>query len=64
MSDQKLYKTMTIHQLLDELDIIECFGNPGHKICYGEITKKQKSPYAALAIEGSALVKIARNSGV
>ena len=56
MSDQKLYKTMTIHQLLDELDIIECFGNPGHKICYGEITKKQKSPYAALAIEGSALV--------
>ncbi len=56
MNDQKLYKTMTMHELLDELDIIECFGRPGHKTHYGEITKKQKSLYAALGIEAPALV--------
>lgn len=28
MSEQKLYKTMTMQELLDELDIIECFGHP------------------------------------
>jgi len=56
MSDQKLYKTMTMHELLDELDIIECFGYPGHKIHFGEITKKQKSLYAALGVEDPSLV--------
>lgn len=56
MSDQKLYKTMTMHELLDELDIIECFGYPGHRIHFGEITKKQKSLYTALGVEDPSLV--------
>jgi len=41
MSDQKLYTTMTMHELLDELDVIECFEHPGHKLHVGEITKNK-----------------------
>jgi len=56
MSDEKLYKTMTMHDLLDELDIIECFSHPGHRVQFGEITKKQKSLYASLGVQDPALV--------
>ncbi len=56
MSDQKLYKTMTMQELLDELDVIECFGHPGHRVQCGEITKKQKALYAALGVEAPSLV--------
>ena len=56
MSDKKLYKTMTMHDLLDELDIIECFGHPGHRLHFGEITAKQKSLYAALGVEDPSLL--------
>ena len=56
MSDQKLYKTMTMHELLDELDIIECFGYPDNRVQFGEITKKQQSFYAALGVEAPALL--------
>ena len=56
MSDQKLYRTMTMDDLLDELDIIECFGHPGHRVEFGEITNKQKSLYAALGVKDPTLV--------
>lgn len=56
MSDQKLYKSMTLHELLDELDVIECFEHPGHRVQCGEITKKQKSLYSALGVEIPSLV--------
>lgn len=53
VSDQKLYKTMALHDLLNELDIIECFGHLSHKLYFGEVTKKQKSLFAALGVEDS-----------
>lgn len=56
MSDQKLYKTMTMQELLDEFDVIECFEHPGHKLHFGEITKKQKSLYTAMGVEVPSLV--------
>ena len=56
MSDQKLYKTMTMNEVLDEFDVIECFEHPGHKLHFGEITKKQKSLYTAMGVEAPALV--------
>jgi len=56
MSDQKLYKTMTMDDLLDKLDIIECFRHPGHRLQFGKITKKQKSLYAALGVKEPSLV--------
>ena len=36
MSDQKLYKTMTMQELIDDLDIIECFGHSGHRTHCGD----------------------------
>jgi len=50
MQDANLFKKYTMHELLDELDIIECFEYPGYKRRIGEVTKKQIELYEALAI--------------
>ena len=50
MSDQGLYKTYTMQQLLDELDVIECFEQPGCAMRIGEITKKQEALYHKLDV--------------
>jgi hypothetical protein len=51
MSENNLYKDYTMHELLDSLDLIECFEHPGHRPQIGEITKKQKELYKALGVE-------------
>ena len=51
MSDQKLYKKYTMQELLDELDVIECFEQPGKNIRIGEMTKKQEDLYRKLGVE-------------
>ena len=56
MHDAKLYKTYTLHDVLDELDIIECYAHPGHRLQVGEITNKQKFLYEALGVESPSLV--------
>lgn len=43
MGDHNLYKDYTLQGLLDELDIIELFKQPGKKPRVGEITKKQQT---------------------
>ena len=40
-----VYKQYTIRELLDELDIIERFEQPGKKYHIGEMTKKQLELY-------------------
>jgi len=45
MRDNKLYKIYTLHGLLDELDVIERFEQPGKKHHIGEMTKKQLEIY-------------------
>ena len=50
MHDQGLYKTYTLTQLLDELDVIECYSYPGHIEKTGEMTKKQKELYEAFGV--------------
>jgi len=30
-----------MQELLDEIDVIECFEYPGHELRIGEVTKKQ-----------------------
>lgn len=45
MSEKGMLKDYTLHEVLDELDVIECFEQPGHRATIGEITKKQKSLY-------------------
>jgi hypothetical protein len=36
--------------LLDQFDVIECFGRPGKDLRVGEITKKQKELYNILGV--------------
>jgi transposase len=51
MSDKDLFKNYTTQELLDELDIIECFEQPGRKRRIGEMTKKQVDLYACLGVD-------------
>ena len=50
MNEQGLYKHYTLHELLDELDVIEFFEQPGHTARIGEITQKQKNLYSAFGV--------------
>jgi transposase len=50
MNDKGMFKEHTIHELLDDLDVIECFEHPGHAAQVGEITKKQKALFASLGV--------------
>ena len=46
-----LYKHYTLHQLLDQLDVIECFENADRSLRMGELLKKQVEIYESLDIE-------------
>lgn len=56
MQEQGLYKSYTLQQLLDKLDVIECFSYPGHKFRVGEVLEKQKDLYIKLGVEPPALL--------
>lgn len=45
MTDNDLFKQYTLQGLLDELDIIECFSEPGRAPFIGEILQKQRQIY-------------------
>lgn len=51
MSEQGLYKSYTMQELLDDLDVIECFEQPGCALRVGEVTKKQERLYKSLGIK-------------
>lgn len=51
MSEKGLYQSYTMQGLLDELDIIESFEQPGSALRVGEVTKKQAELYRALGVE-------------
>lgn len=51
MKTSKLYNKYTMSQMLDKLDVIECFDNSGHNLRIGEILTKQKDIYKALGVE-------------
>lgn len=51
MEKNGLFKKYTLQGLLDEVDIIECFTQPGKATQVGEVTKKQKEIYEALGVE-------------
>ena len=51
MQNQGLYKDYTMQQMLDKLDVIECFEYPGHERYIGEILEKQKALYIKLGVE-------------
>jgi transposase len=50
MYEKELYKNYTMQELLDELDVIEAFENPGSALRVGEVTKKQSQLYNTLGV--------------
>ena len=50
MNSHQLFKNYTMQELLDELDVIERFEQPGRKCRIGEMTKKQMSLYEFLEV--------------
>ena len=51
MSDNQLFKSYTMQELLDELDVIERFEQPGRRHRIGEMTKKQVDIYKYLGVD-------------
>jgi len=51
IQEQSLYGKYTMEQLLDKLDIIECFEYPGEKMRVKEVLQKQHDLFVALGVE-------------
>ena len=54
MDKAGLFKSYTMQELFDELDVIEKYQQPGSKAYYGELTDKQRKIYTALGISPPA----------
>ena len=54
MQESKLFKDYTLQEILDQLDVIECFEVPGQQRQVGEITKRQMDLYAKLGLSPPA----------
>lgn len=50
MQEARIFQNYTLQALLDKLDIIECFENPGYDLRVGEVLTKQKQIYESLGI--------------
>lgn len=55
MQENNLFQKYTLQGLLDELDVIECFEQPGYKRHWGEMTKKQIELYTAMGVTPPSL---------
>lgn len=51
MDKAGLFKSYTMQELFDELDVIEQYELPGEAAYFGEITNKQRDLYTALGVE-------------
>ncbi len=51
MNNHLLYKNYSPQEIIDELDMIERFEQPGRKYHVGELTKKQNDLYAMFGVE-------------
>jgi transposase len=54
MQDKNLFKNYTMQELFDELDVIECFEQPGHELRTSEVTKRQIELYEAMGFSSPA----------
>ncbi len=50
MQGNNLFKKYTMQEVLDELDVIECFEVPGRQLQVGETTKRQRELYSQLGV--------------
>ncbi len=51
MHDKGLFKDYTLQGVLDELDVIDCYEQPGCALRFGEITKRQQSLYESFNVD-------------
>ena len=51
MDEKRLFSKYSIQELLDELDIIELYQQPGNRAHIGEITGKQQALYEAMGVK-------------
>lgn len=51
MQENNLFRDYTLQSLLDKLDVIECYEQPGQAVRVGEILEKQKRIYKNLGVE-------------
>ena len=51
MKENGLFAQYTLHELLDELDVIECFVEPGKTPIQGEVLKKQEDLFRKLGVK-------------
>lgn len=51
MEENGLFAQYTLHELLDELDVIECFMEPGKAPIQGEVLKKQEDLFRKLGVK-------------
>lgn len=51
MKESDLYKSYILHQLLDKLDVIECFEETLHSLRIGELLNKQAKIYEDLGVK-------------
>ena len=61
MEEVGLFSKYTMHELLDELDVIECFVEPGKAPIQGEVLKKQEQIYRDLGV--TPLLATSENKG-
>lgn len=54
MHETGMFQKYTFQTLLDKIDMIECFENPGYELRVGEVLSKQKQIYEALGINPPA----------
>jgi hypothetical protein len=50
MQEGNLFKDYTLQEVLDELDVIECFEVPGQRLVGGEMTQRQMDLYTKLGV--------------
>ncbi len=50
METADLFSKYTLHEVLDELDVIECYLEPGKAPVQGEVLKKQEELYRSLGV--------------
>ena len=50
MQEGNLFKDYTLQEVLDELDVIECFELPGQRLMVGEMTQRQMDLYEKLGV--------------
>lgn len=54
MQKKELFKKYTLQGLLGELDVIECFQEPGKEPFVGELLNKQRQIYLDMEVEPPA----------